>query len=180
MRFVTLAWIALLAPALTACKKPAPGAACKNEGEAVCKDKAAILTCKDGKWDEASCRGPDGCVKGGALVRCDESAAQDGDPCGSEGERYSCSVDKKSELRCDKGKWKVVGKCGGPGGCEAKYPVVKCDSSIASAGDPCARDKDAACSADGKAILECKNGKFVQTESCPGNCKVDALLVRCQ
>jgi hypothetical protein len=57
---------------------------------------------------------------------------------------------------------------------------VKCDNTVASAGDACVRDGDAACSIDTKAVLECKGGKFVQTEKCPGRCKVEGLLVKCQ
>jgi hypothetical protein len=180
MRRGALGVLAVLVVA-AGCKKPAPGSSCAHEQEAVCKDKTAILTCKGGKWEEASCRGAEGCSRTGAIVRCDESAAQEGDLCGSiEGEHYSCSPDKKNELKCEQGRWKVVGRCGGPNQCEAKYPFVKCDNTIASAGDPCAKDGDAACSPDAKAILECKGGKFTQTEKCPGACKVDGLVVKCQ
>jgi hypothetical protein len=179
-KLVVSAIAALWLSSLFACKKPVAGGACSHEGEALCKDPAAILTCKDKKWEEASCRGPDGCKKTGVMVNCDETVAQEGDACGSvDGDHFSCSADKKNELKCDKGKWKVVGRCGGPNGCEAKFPFVKCDNTIANVGDLCAKDGDAACSTDAKAILECKGGKFSQTERCQGKCKVEGLFVKC-
>lgn len=172
----------LVAAALFACKsKPKSGDSCKNEGEAVCDGKQTIITCKGGKWEAVSCKGPEGCAEQGAIVKCDETLAAEGDPCGSQtDEHYSCSTDKKSQLKCESGKWKMVGKCGGPKACEAKFPFVNCDNSISAVGDPCAKEGDASCSTDGKAILECKGGKFAETQKCDGKCKAEGLFVKCE
>jgi hypothetical protein len=174
--------IALLVGALLACKSsPKAGESCKNEGEASCQDKGMIVTCKSGKWETVACKGPEGCGEQGAIVKCDETLAVVDDPCGSQtGDHYSCSTDKKQQLKCEAGKWKMVGKCNGPKGCEAKFPFVNCDNSVSSAGDPCSKDGDAACSDDGKSILECKNGKFEATQKCDGKCVASGLFVKCE
>lgn len=168
---------------LVACKKsPTVGAECETAGEATCKDKTTMLNCAGGKWEGIACKGPEGCQTTGAIVKCDESLAAENDSCGSEGgDHYSCTPDKKGELKCLEGKWKLVGKCGGPKGCEAKFPFVKCDNSISAVGDLCAKDGDAACSTDGKAILECKSGKFSEAQKCEkGKCKAEGLFVKCE
>jgi hypothetical protein len=233
---VLLAGVALLG----ACQKaPEPGQPCESQGEATCKDKTTFLECAGGKWEVVSCRGADGCQTQGNVVRCDESLAQDGEACGSrEGDHYSCSTDKKGELKCDGGKWKLVAKCSGPKGCEAQGLMVKCDQSVATegdpceagtsgenfacttdkkselkcdggkwklvagckgpkgcevqglfvkcdntmaaVGDPCSKDGDPACSVDGKSIVECRGGKFAVAQACPSACKVDGVFVKCQ
>lgn len=231
-----LAGLALLG----GCRKaPEPGQACQAQGEAVCKDKTTFLECEGGKWQSVSCRGPDGCQTQGNVVRCDESLAQQGDPCGArEGEHFSCGTDKKSELKCKDGTWQLVAKCAGPKGCEAQGMFVKCDQSVANegdpcepgtsgesfactadkkaelkcdggkwklfskcqgpkacevqglfvkcdntvaaVGDPCSKDGDPACSLDGKSIVECKGGKYAVAQACAGSCKVDGMFIKCQ
>ncbi len=173
----------LILLALLACKgKPKAGEACKNEGEASCQDPTTIISCTSGKWESVACRGPDGCKAEGPLVKCDETLSQEGDPCGSQkDEHFSCSTDKTHELRCEAGKWKTVGKCGGPKGCEAKFPFVECDNSVSEVGDLCGKENDAACSKDMKSILECKGGKFAVSQKCDeGSCKAEGLFVKCE
>lgn len=180
----TVAWpLVVLLLALLACKgKPKEGEACKNEGEASCQSESAIVTCTSGKWEVVSCRGPEGCKAEGAVVKCDETLAQEGENCGSQKEEhYSCTPDKTHELRCESGKWKTVGKCGGPKGCEAKFPFVECDNSLSDVGDLCGKEDDAACSKDKTAILECKGGKFALSRKCDTGttCKASNLFVKC-
>lgn len=180
----TLAVLAVLCVALLACKKdPKAGAECKTEGEASCKDKASILTCKSKKWEEVACKGPEGCQATGAIIKCDESLAQEGDPCGDpQGDHYSCSLDKTAELKCEAGKWKTIGKCGGPKACAPGPVMIDCDNSIAALGDLCGKDNDAACATDKKSILECKGGKFVESQKCEDDtsCKSEGLFVKCE
>ncbi len=178
----TIASLALLLAALLACKSdPKPGADCKTEDEAVCQGKQSMVICKSSKWQVAACKGPEGCAQQGTIVKCDETLAQEGDDCGIQtGEHYSCSLDKKSQLKCEAGKWKMAAKCGGPKGCEAKFPFVKCDNSTSAVGDACSKDGDAACSPDGKSVVECKNGKFEATQKCDGKCVASGLFVKCE
>lgn len=174
----------LLAVFVFGCKRaPTPGEACKTEGEAECsKDNTIMFSCAKGKWDQAVCRGPKACQVLGTTVMCDETVANAGDPCGTpDGDHFSCSLDGKSQLQCVGGAWKVVSQCGGPEGCKANTAVVKCDDSVASVGDLCNDENDAACSVDSKAILECKGGKFAEAERCKtGACKVTGLRVACE
>jgi hypothetical protein len=172
----------VLIAALGACKSsPKAGEACKTEDEAACQDKQTMVMCKSQKWQLAACKGPEGCAQQGAIVKCDETLAQEGDDCGVQtGDHYSCSLDKKTQLKCEAGKWKLSAKCGGPKGCEAKFPFVNCDNSISAVGDPCSKDGDAACSTDGKAIVECKGGKFEETQKCDGKCVASGLFVKCE
>ena len=180
----TIAALALVCVALLGCKKdPKAGEACKTEGEAACKDKTGILTCKSGKWEEVACKGPAGCAAQGTIVKCDESLAQEGDACGNpDGDHYSCSVDKTHELKCEAGKWKKIGKCGGPKGCVPGAVMIDCDNSVASVGDLCGKDGDAACATDKKSILECKGGKFSESQKCEEStsCKSEGLFVKCE
>jgi len=157
---------------------PTPGTPCPREDDATCKGADTMVTCTTGKWKEIKCRGPKGCEKGGLFVKCDESLAAAGEPCGKE-ENYSCTQDKAAELKCVGGAWKQVGFCRGPKACEAKFPFVNCDTTISNPNDPCEKDGNAACSNDGKTILECKGGKFVSKQKCPKACKVEGIFIKC-
>lgn len=173
--------VLLLALALPGCKKePKAGEPCKTEAEAVCQGPQMMLSCTSGKWELTACHGPGGCAEQGGIVKCDETLAREGDPCGTpRGEHFACGVDQKTEMQCLNGKWKTVSRCRGPKGCQAKFPLVDCDTSIAMAGDVCGKQGNAACSQDEKSILECKDGKFVVTEKCDGKCKAQGLFVKC-
>jgi hypothetical protein len=156
-----------------------PGAPCAREGEALCKDKTAIMSCEAGTWDAIPCRGPDGCVKQGMFVKCDESLGKDGDPC-SKDDNYACTTDDAAQLKCSEKVWKLVQHCRGPKGCAAKFPFVNCDTTVAKLDDACEDDGNAACADDGTTVLECKDGKFVSKQKCVGSCKVEGLFVRCR
>jgi hypothetical protein len=159
--------------------KPKPGDSCSSDGEAKCMDPKAALLCHGKKWTRMDCRGAKGCALTGALVDCDESAAEEKDFCDHEG-NYSCSVDKKSQLKCEKNGWKVDTKCLGPKGCSATSTMVDCDDSVAAAGDPCAKDDHHTCALDKTAVLVCKSGKFAVASACKGaTCKVEGSTVGC-
>jgi hypothetical protein len=155
------------------------GAKCDNEGEAMCRGATTIISCDAGRWVEVGCHGPEGCKKAGLLVKCDESLAKPGEAC-SKNDNYACGTDKASQLKCVAHKWKLVAQCRGPKACVTDFPYVSCDTTVAKAGDPCEEDKSAACADDGKSVLACKGGRFVERERCAASCKVEGLFVRCR
>jgi hypothetical protein len=131
----------------------------------------------------AKCTGPKACELQGLFVKCDQSIATEGDPCEvAKGDKsFACTADKKSELVCTEGSWKLAAKCGGAKGCEVQGLFVKCDNSVAAVGDRCSKSGDAACSDDGKSILQCKDGQYVVDEPCrTGRCTVDGMFIKCK
>ncbi len=84
-----------------------------------------------------------------------------GDTC--EKGKAAC-IDGKSMLSCQEGKFISV-PCKGAKGCGVEGDSVKCDVSGNAAGDLCSKDDEGtgACSADGKAQVVCKGGKFAST-----------------
>jgi hypothetical protein len=121
--------IVLVGLSLAGCKSK-PGDSCSNAGEAKCVDGQSALLCFDTagtkKWTRNDCRGPKGCKEIGSNVDCDETLAQDKDFCDQEG-NIACSVDKKTQLKCEKMVWKVETKCNGPKGCVVEGKTVDCD-----------------------------------------------------
>ena len=61
--------------------KPKPGASCKIDFREYCTDEKHALACHDNKWEEISCKGPDGCQKKGNDFVCDQSIADDKELC---------------------------------------------------------------------------------------------------
>lgn len=153
------------------------GDRCPGTGSACSADKKSLLECAGGKFSvKWPCRGPDGCKDaGGGQLFCDFSIAEPGDACGAEG--AACSVDRKQMLDCKDGKFTLRSHCRGPEGCKDAGDTLTCDQSLAEVGDACDQD-DAACRADGKALLECKDGKFAVTRDC--RCTVDGGSVGCR
>jgi hypothetical protein len=72
-------------------------------------------------------------------------------------------------------------------GCQVRRPL-RCAVTFVrelrqfdpAVGDACSKDGDAACSPDGKSVVECKNGKFEATQSCDGKCVASGLFVKCE
>lgn len=158
---------------------PEAGSKCKSSDGVFCKGKDTLLECIDDKWTEIPCRGEKGC-KGTTVVTCDHTVAKPGDACGKD-ENFSCSMDKKAQVKCAKGKWKEIAKCRGPKACETKFPFSKCDQTIVKEGDACEKDGNAACSEDATTIMECKGGKYAVGEKCPkGKCVAENLFVKCK
>jgi hypothetical protein len=155
------------------------GATCNDEGEAMCRAATTIISCDAGRWVEVPCHGPEGCKKAGLLVSCDESLGKAGEAC-SKNDNYGCATDKASQLKCVAHKWTLVAQCRGPKACTTNFPYVSCDTTVARAGDPCEEDKSAACADDGKSVLSCKDGRFVEQQRCAASCKVEGLFVRCR
>ena len=162
----------LLVSTVFACK-PKAGGSCKIETKEQCIDDKKALACHDGKWEELSCKGPDGCSKATGEHVCDQSSADDKDVCNLTDD-YVCTGDKKGMLQCTKNHWTQVQTCLGDRGCTMERKKVTCDNSIAKEGDSCREEEDFACSIDKKTALKCVKGLFVQASLCKGpkGCKI--------
>lgn len=171
-REVLLLTAVLAVAALGACK-PKVGGSCKIETKEVCIEDKKALACHDGKWEEMSCKGPDGCSKASGESVCDQSVAEDKDVCNL-ADDYVCTGDKKGMLQCTKNKWTLVQSCLGDRACVMEKKKVTCDNSIANVGDDCREEEDYACTPDRKAALACRGSKFVQANLCKGpkGCRV--------
>jgi hypothetical protein len=156
--------------------------ATKKGGSYGCSaDKKTLLGCAMGKWKKVeSCLGEQGCTAVGLAI-CDGPTASPGDFCIKEAEDdYACSTDKKSSLRCEEGGWKFARSCLGAEGCSSVGLLRKCDDTIQELGAACELEEDAACSTDGKTILQCKGGKFIKSRACPKACKVSGSTIGCE
>ena len=87
-----------------------------------------------------------------------------GDAC--EGGGYLCSSEKEA-VECRDDVWRVL-PCRGPSGCSEVGGTIQCDLTGSVAGDACAASAEGRglCTADGKAVLECRMGELVQVKSC--------------
>lgn len=159
------------------------GEACREDGDAACSpDKQSMLHCKSGKLvKDRTCKGPNGCVvepKVGSKfnLECDITMGDPGDPCGSGG---ACSTDKSEIVVCKDGKYVVSQKCRGTDPhCNREGDRVRCAGpGVSEVGDPCTNG--AACSPDGKAFLDCKNGAYAQTSKCK-SCKLVGTEIICK
>ena len=97
------------------------------------------------------------------VVGCKKKA---GDPCTSG--QLACA-DPSTGLFCSNGKLTPM-TCSGPRACTpaSSGGGVDCDNSVANEGDGCNQADDVACSADGKAALQCKAAKFTLAATCKG------------
>ncbi len=173
MKREVLLMAAVLAVSLLNACKPKAGGSCKIETKEVCIEDKKALACHDGKWEEVSCKGADGCSKASGDAVCDQSVAEPGDVCNLSDD-YVCTSDKKAMLQCIKNKWTVSQTCLGERACVMEKKRVTCDNSVANLGDACREEDDYACSSDKKSALVCRGGKFVQSTFCKGPkaCKV--------
>ncbi len=102
-----------------------------------------------------------------------KSGVVNGARCDGASDGYECGADKASVMKCDGGRWTLVGECLGPKGCTSAQKI-SCDDSIADVNEPCATEGSAACSRDGSRLLECSGGAMIQRASCRGelHCQV--------
>ena len=112
------------------------------------------------------CRGPAGCDK----LRCDRLLPTVGDPCPGPG--TDCTADKQWRLLCENGAWKRDEPCRGASGCAVSADGVTCDVSLGVVDDPC-EGTGAACSTDGRSLLQCANGKLKVDRACPHRCDIE-------
>lgn len=166
--------VAAVALLVFACRpKPAPGVACKTNGQIVCVDATRALACRGGVYATIACKGQNGCRGTGGTSTCDESVAAEGEACVESA--VACTADKSARLACVNGTFRVKDRCRGAGACEIQGSRVRCDTSIAADGDPCSGSRSA-CSADGETLLACKNEVMRAAKSCrgPQKCTLDA------
>ena len=110
---------------------------CARDGQIACTaDRAAILKCQSNTMQVVdSCRGPKACTfeehpeKEEIDFTCDDSVAQEGDTCASDG-LYACAVDKKAIHICKGSKFVSFKACPGPAGCtfNAAAETLSCDT----------------------------------------------------
>lgn len=133
-------------------------------------DKKSRAVCQKGKYVVEPCRGPDGCtMQQGGMSTCDHAVTKIGDRCTVDGRVQMCADDGKSFARCADGVITLGQKCPGPNGCKDQGGGrVSCDPNGDFAeGDLCHFIKYT-CTANGRALLICEDGKFKQNKTCPG------------
>lgn len=181
MKHVMLSAVALLT--IAGCKKPTipnPGDPCTvGDGidEFCAADEKTLLKCLDGVFVAHHCST---CIQkfdAGVLETTSEMAkancslvnpasAKVGALCQ---EGSACEEGGKHTLKCIDKKMVAVSTCGGPNGCVYKEDEgkVSCDTSVNEVGAIC-REGSGSCSADGHALLICKDGHLVVGEECNG------------
>lgn len=100
-----------------------------------------------------------------------------GDSCQSSG--YVCQSDTEA-LECRQNQWRAL-PCRGGLGCHESDGSIRCDTSANVAGDNCALSAEGRglCRADGLAILECRMGVLVETQSC-SSCTQSGSQIVCK
>lgn len=158
------------------------GDGCDLEDDAACSiDKKAMLKCRSFKFTPVlSCKGAKSCQILGSNINCDDSVADDGDPC-TKVKDAACGTDMKALLLCDGKKFNTTSKCRGPNGCRVVGTSIKCDTTVSVLGDQCGEEDSYACSSDKKQMLVCRAGKMKVSSFCrgPKSCYVQGNLVRC-
>ncbi len=115
MRFVFVAWPVLV----VACTPKEPveiGASCSaiEKIEACATGKLAL--CRGGTWRETmTCPGAQGCYRkaighGSTAAICDDAVARAGNACGTARQQI-CSEDRRAQLVCQGGAWRVEASC---------------------------------------------------------------------
>ncbi len=118
------------------------GDPCHFAGDFACtSDQALVLRCDNHKMTPLNtCRGPKHCrvfelpQEKKVQFDCDDSIAQEGDPCDTANEQ-ACTADKKSVLVCKGNKFTSATPCPGPTGCthDEKADTYNCDTGGAAA-----------------------------------------------
>lgn len=177
---VALLSLGLLFASLAVACKPKVGGSCKAEGTESCLDEKRALACHGGKWEEMPCRGAKGCLAAGGGDVCDQSVAEPNDTCNVVDDNV-CASDKRTMMACKNHRWTVTQTCLGAKGCSVAARIVKCDNSLANAGDTCTEEDDHACTVDGKSALVCRGGKFIDAGPCKGGqgCRVTGDKIAC-
>ena len=159
--------------------KPKVGDTCSTQDQADCKDETTIVTCDQGKYIEYPCKGPAGCKKEGRARQMRRVARRPG-------RRLQPRRQLHLRLRPQRPA-RVQGAQVGdeqplprpPTSARPKDPYVKCDQTVAEVGDAC-ENKAAACSVDGKSVLECAEKKFAAKQKCDTECEIKDRLVQCK
>lgn len=168
MTRIALVVIALLSIGCSKAKAKV-GDKCEN-GTRACVDAQNGLYCAAGAYQADTCRGPRGCAEDKGIVTCDITGNNDGDACPAALDGFSvCRADRKTRATCKGGKY-VVEPCKGEDGCTTEQiGQAKCDKGNPEVGEACTSDpRIQFCAAGKKAMLNCKDGKYVVGQKCPG------------
>lgn len=141
------------------------------DGFGACRaDRKSRAICKGGKYLVEPCRGDDGCtMQQGGLSSCDHAGAKIGDKCTVDPRVEMCGEGGKAFVQCKNGVIALSQKCPGPVGCKDQGGGrVSCDPNGEFAVSDLCHFITAACTADGKSIMACRDGKFVIDKACPG------------
>lgn len=142
-------------------------------------DRKAMLQCKAKHWKTVDeCLGPSACTSSSKQVKCDNSVSELGAPC-QDDKTYACTADGKQMMVCVGGKMVTDSPCRGGHGCRKQFDKIQCDTTVATAGDACEHEDDAACTVAGDQMLQCKGGKMTVARSCAGGCKVVVDEIHC-
>lgn len=169
----------LAAFALAGCHhEPGPGDECKPT-DIRCVDPRTELACQKGVFVAVPCKGPAGCREDGKRLSCDVTGNAEGDACSTDEEGTATCIGSERRITCRGGKL-TIDFCRGDSGCRSEAGTVRCDQSRGEPGDPC-NGQTHACTADGKAVLGCHDGKLAQVATCPGEsgCSVAQGKVDC-
>jgi hypothetical protein len=144
------------------------GDPCHFIGDYACtSDKAMVLRCDDNKMTALnSCRGPKSCrvielpEEKKVEFACDDSVAQENDPCDTNGEE-ACSMDKKALFSCKSNKFVNTKACSGPAGCtyDEKSDKFACDTGGAVASATAGKTAGATATAPAAGAKGGKKGK---------------------
>jgi hypothetical protein len=158
----------------------ADGEPCATQHDYECgPDRVSVMKCKGKHWKLAGkCPGPRGCSSQKQQVVCDDSIADVGMLCATEGSA-ACSGDKRVLLKCKGGVMVEDAKCRGVKACDVSGGIPKCDTTIAQIGDACGNDDEAACAVDGKQFLRCRSHVMTAVQTCKGACNVSGTEILC-
>lgn len=113
-------------------------------------------------------------VVGAVVVAALAGCGREGSPCLNGTSR--CASSSEAVL-CVNGRI-ARSQCRGPRGCQVDGTMVRCDQSVAAAGERCT-SAGAACSVDHASMLRCTNGRFAVVSACrgPAQCHVEPSLL---
>lgn len=121
----------------------------------------AVLLCRDSRW--TTLHPADTCTSlPNGRIAWTGAYAVVGERC-SKGSA-ACTADDRL-LRCRDGALAFAADCRGPRGCRSEGGASFCDPSIAAPGDACGTGEGGACTTDGRALLQCRDGVFVEAEA---------------
>jgi hypothetical protein len=125
------------------------------------------------------CKGVTDVAGADARIEPDGAAREARAGAACTGDALVCTDDARAMLACDAGRFVVRTTCGGARGCAVDGGRVACDDSIASMGDACDLDGQAACSADGTTELRCVHSTFTRVRVCHHSCKASDAEILC-
>jgi hypothetical protein len=156
------------------------GAPCDpaREAYACTTDHTRVLVCDARRWRVAGkCGGAEHCASAASKLKCDETLADVGAPCVTEGDT-ACASDGSALLACAHGVMSETSRCRGAKACAVLAGTPTCDRTTAQAGDRCDAEGEAACTPNREAIVECRSHEMVQTTVC--HCRASGAEVRCE